>query len=589
METSISAADAIGESPKRPLFDWRNPHYAPIWARRIRVLSKLRDPDMGARNLQAMVQYYRAGHIDAMIEDHGVTYDPRNAGTGKPILMPFILFPRQRENIAWLWSRFKAQQDGIEVKSRDCGASWIFMAFCICLCRLFDNVSCGIGSRKEDLVDRSGDPDCLFWKGRQFIKFLPKELRGGWDIKRNNAHMRTWFSDTGSSITGEAGDDIGRGGRKTIYGVDEFAFVERPKLVDAALSANTNCRIEISTVNGLANTFAERARGGQIDRFDYDYHDDPRKCNQGPPVEVTWDAGDGRGPLTYRVGTREPWPDFAAKLAKMDPTVKAAEYDRDFMASVEGVIIPQVWVQAAIGAAERMGWPIEGVRRAVWDLADAGKDFNANGFRHGCQLEDADEWKGMEDKMMDSVRRTFEFAGRHRANELYYDKDGMGGPAGSMIATVHEEVRPKDMTKAENRRYTFTITGFQGSGAVIDPESFAPGTERLNGDYFQNYKAQSWMALRWRFWNTFLAVSGEKYDPDWTISLNPRMKLLSKLTGELSQPVRKWSVTGKMVVDKTPDDVASPNLADMCMMAFCYQQPVIAFSWELLESLQRGE
>lgn len=563
-------------------FDWRNPHYAPIWAKRLRMLAKLRDPQRGPEYLQAMLQFYRAGNVDRMIEDWGVTYDPRNAGTGKPILMPFILFPRQRENIQWLWDRFKAQQDGIEVKSRDCGASWIFMAFCICLCRLFDNVSCGIGSRKEDLVDRSGDPDCLFWKGRQFIKFLPKELRGEWDIKRNNAHMRTWFNDTGSSITGEAGDDIGRGGRKTIYGVDEFAFVERPKNVDAALTANTNCRIEISTVNGLGNIFAERARGGQINRFDYDYHDDPRKCNQGPPVTVEWE---GR---TYNVGTREPWPDFAAKLAKMDPTVKAAEYDRDFMASIEGVVIPQVWVQAAIGAAEKLGWAIDGVRRGSWDIADAGKDKNAFTFRHGCQVEEVYEWPGLVDKMKLSARQVFGYCGIHACHELYYDKDGMGGPAGSIINDVHEEVRPKNMSIAANRMYQFLIHGFQGSGAIIDPDLYAPGTERLNKDYFQNQKAQSWMALRWRFWNTYLAVTGEKYDPEWTISLNPSMKLLTKVCSELSQPTRTWSQLGKLMIDKTPDGVASPNLADSIMMAFSYQQPLMSFGWDLLESLQRG-
>ncbi|HET7637172.1 MAG TPA: hypothetical protein VFK47_00385, partial [Ktedonobacteraceae bacterium] len=150
-----AAVDIIQQAPA---FDWRNPHYAPIWAKRIRMLAKLRDPQDGPRYLQAMLQFYRAGNIDRMIEDWGVTYDPRNAGTGKPILMPFILFPRQRESIQWLWKLFKAQRDGIEVKSRDCGASWLFMAFCVCLCRLFDHVSCGIGSRKEDLVDRSGDP-----------------------------------------------------------------------------------------------------------------------------------------------------------------------------------------------------------------------------------------------------------------------------------------------------------------------------------------------------------------------------------------------------------------------------------------------
>src|SRR6185312_2311285 len=422
----------------------------------------------------------------------------------------------------------------------------------------------GFGSRKEDLVDRSGDPDCLFWKGRTFVKYLPREIRGPWDWKRNNAHKRIWFDDTNSNATGEAGDDIGRGGRKTMYFVDEFAFVERPKLVDAALSANTNCRIEISSVNGLGNTFAERARGGKIDRFDFDYHDDPRKCY-----------------VDTATGVKTPYPDFSERLAKLDPVVKASEYDGDFMASIEGVLIPQEWVQAAIGAAQKLGITSTGVRRVSWDIADAGKDKNTNIFRHGIELVDCEEWQGQEARMMDSVHRTFEFIDLHKASELYYDKDGMGAPASSMLAGVL-----MDRVK-QNPKYRLSVTGFRGSGPVLDPEKKTPGTDRKNEDYLENQKAQSWMALRWRFWITYNAVTvpGYKYDPSEIISLNPRMKFLTKLTGELSQPTRTWSKTGKLMIDKTPDDVASPNLADGCMMAFAYQRPAMVFSDELLESL----
>jgi phage terminase large subunit len=565
-----------------PQFDWRNPHYAPIWAKRMRMLAKLRDPKDGPRYLQAMLQHYRAGNIDKMIEDWGVTYNPKNAGTKRPILMTFTLFPRQREFIQWLWERYKAQRDGIMVKSRDCGASWLAMAFSVCLCRLEHGVSIGFGSAIEDKVDRSGDPDCLFWKGRRFIAFLPRELRGDWDIKRNNAHMRTWFSDTESSITGEAGDRQGRGGRKTMYFPDEFAFVERPKIIDSNLLANTDCRIEMSTVNGLGNVFAERARGGKIPRFDFHYRDDPRKVNQDAPTEVTYDWGDGRGPQPCIIPTGGLWPDFQVKKDGADPTNWAQEYDCDFAASVEGVVIPQEWVQAAIGAAERLGISIEGVRRVIWDLADAGKDKNSNIFRHGISVEDCEEFPGGEARMRESAMRTYEFVDKHKASELFYDGDGMGGPAGSILKPIVVD------RKEQNRRYGMSITSFRGSGKILDPEKKCPGTENKNKDYLENQKAQSWMALRWRFWNTSLAVNGQKYDATCLISLNPKMKMLTKLTGELSQPTRQWSKTGKLMVDKTPDDVASPNCADGVMMGFGYVRPVLSFTPEMLESLQNG-
>lgn len=560
-------------TPSTLHFDWRNPHYAPIWAKRMRMLAKLRDPKEGPYYLRAMMQHYRAGHIDQMIEDWGVTYNPKNAGTQRPILMTFTLFPRQREFVQWLWERYKAQRDGIMVKSRDCGASWLAMAFSVCLCRLEHGVSIGFGSAIEDKVDRSGDPDCLFWKGRRFIAFLPRELRGDWDIKRNNAHMRTWFNDTESSITGEAGDRQGRGGRKTMYFPDEFAFVERPKIIDSNLLANTDCRVEMSTVNGLGNVFAERARGGKIPRFDFHYRDDPRKVNHGPPVDVEYDG------VVHHVRTGDLWPDFQAKKDGADPTNWAQEYDCDFAASVEGVLIPQEWVQAAIGAAERLGLSIEGVRRVIWDLADAGKDKNANIFRHGISVEEAEEFPGGEARMRESAMRTFDFVDTHQASELFYDGDGMGGPAASILKPIVED------RKKQSRKYGMTIVSFRGSGKILDPEKKCPGTENKNKDYLENQKAQSWMALRWRFWNTFLAVQDQKHDATCLISLNPRMKLLTKLTSELSQPTRQWSKNGKLMVDKTPDDVASPNLADGVMMGFGYVRPALSFSPEMLEYL----
>ena len=35
----------------------------------------------------------------------------------------------------------------------------------------------GVGSRKEELIDRSGDPSCLFFKARMFLQSLPAAVR----------------------------------------------------------------------------------------------------------------------------------------------------------------------------------------------------------------------------------------------------------------------------------------------------------------------------------------------------------------------------------------------------------------------------
>ncbi|MDT9693866.1 hypothetical protein Q5762_37205, partial [Streptomyces sp. P9(2023)] len=57
--------------------------------------------------------------------------------------------------------------------------------------------------------------------------------------------------ENGSTITGESGDNIGRGGRKSMYFKDESAHYERPEKIEAALGDNTNVQVDISSVNGL--------------------------------------------------------------------------------------------------------------------------------------------------------------------------------------------------------------------------------------------------------------------------------------------------------------------------------------------------
>ena len=144
------------------------------------------------------------------------------------------------------------------------GMSWLTVAIAATVCLFNDGVSIGFGSRKQEYVDQIGDPKCLLYKVRKFVANLPVEFRGTWDAKKHSAHMRVSFPDTGSIISGEAGDGIGRGDRASFYVVDEAAYLPRPELVDASLSETTNCRIDISTPNGMANPFARKRFSGKI-------------------------------------------------------------------------------------------------------------------------------------------------------------------------------------------------------------------------------------------------------------------------------------------------------------------------------------
>ncbi|MDQ2860565.1 MAG: hypothetical protein M3T55_07555, partial [Pseudomonadota bacterium] len=181
--------------------------------------------------------------------------------------MPFILFPKQIEWVEWVHAHWREGTPGLTEKSRDSGVTWLSVALACSLCLHHHGLAIGFGSRKEEYVDKLGDPKSIFYKARMFMEELPVEFRSGWDITRHARHLRLDFPQTGSTITGEAGSNIGRGDRASIYFVDEAAFLEQPLLVDASLSQTTNCRQDISTPNGLGNPFEQKRHGGRMDVF----------------------------------------------------------------------------------------------------------------------------------------------------------------------------------------------------------------------------------------------------------------------------------------------------------------------------------
>jgi len=552
--TGASAAQSV---------DWLTPNYLPIWTARAERLMKLRaDPAL----LQAVRVYYR-DHPADFVNDWGVTVDPRVTARGRSAIMPLVLWPKQREWLEWLYARWKNGDPGTTVKSRDVGISWLAMSFASAMCIFHDDFSVGFGSEKEDKVDRSGDPDCLFYKGRLFLQYLPPEFKAGFDLKRNSAHMRLTFPDTGSSITGEAGDNIGRGGRKSIYIVDESAHIPNPKALDASLSANTDCRQDMSSVWGTANSFYERAHNATIPRFDFHWKDDPRKTPE-------WEK---------------------KKRAELDPAIFAAEYDCNFTASVEGVVIPAVWVTAAIGAAERLGLKPEGQKRGALDVADAGKDANAFAVNQSYYLHSVESWKGSADlDIYHSVERSFVLCDTYGLDGFHYDADGLG-------ASVRGDARKINDARVDSGGKPLLVRPFRGSGDVFQPEAIVPGTQRTALDFFENAKAQAWWHLRGLFQYTYRIIerlnAGEsaellrlELDLSKFISIAPNFPERARLCIELSQPVWGLSKRGKVMVDKCPvgtktevrNAIVSPNLADSVMMLYAPRHGILTINPALL-------
>jgi hypothetical protein len=493
----------------------------------------------------AALKHYYASHLADFISDWGVTVDPRRVAKGQHALVPFNLWPKQVELVEWMLERWRSGEHGTVVKSRDVGASWCAVALLAALCIFNRNFAAGVASSTEAKMDLSDNPDTLFAKLRAFLQHLPLEFAAGYSREKTDKYLRISFPETDSSVTGEAGDQAGRGGRKSLYVVDEAAFFEHPKLIEASLAATTDSTIWVSTPNGIGNSFYEKAHNPAVPRFDITWRDDPRK-------DDAW---------------------YAHKVATLDPVVVAAEINCDFAASVQGVVIPSAWVQAAIGLHERLGIDATGTRYAALDVGDT-NDKSALSMRHGIVLEHVESWSGANSDIHATTARAFRLCDEHELDEMLYDADGIGANVRG-AARVLNEPRAGRVVK---------VVEYRGSSSPVHPERKAPRTNVKWKDYVANRKAQAFMHLRSLFEQSWQASRGEPYDPDHIISINPKIPELARLTAELSQPTMDTNAAGKVLIDKYGDGT-SPNLCDSVVMVFAPRVRPMRISDAMLEMI----
>jgi phage terminase large subunit len=533
------------------MLDKTNPEWPPDYVtvcqnrfQRLKILKSSADAIVGAQG------YYSQRPIE-FIEHWCDTIDPRNAGTDKPTRLPFILFPRQKELVAFLRACLAAESSGLVEKSRDMGATWICCAFSVWLWLFWPGASVGWGSRKEQLVDHIGDLDSIFEKIRVLINYLPEELLPeGFARKEHMSYMRVVNPQSGATITGESGDNIGRGGRKLIYFKDESAHYEHPESIEAALTDNTRIQIDISSVNGLGNVFHRRREAGiewypgspaipnKTNVFVFDWCDHPEKTESWHEARKQKAEDDGLLHIFYQ------------------------EVERNYSASVEGIIIPAEWVKSAIDAHVKIPGMEEGSWSAALDVADGGGDRNALAKRKGVLLNYVQQW-GERDTGV-TARRAVDACSMHKGIEVQYDCIGVGsGVKAETNRLVDELLMPKDM------RFVPWNAGAEvlyPEGRVVEDDKDSP----INKDFYANLKAQAWWDLRRRFEKTHRMLTEAKtsYPPDELISIDSKLPLLRELQKELSQPTMGRSARMKLLVEKMPEGTRSPNLADAVVM--CY-------------------
>ena len=500
-----------------------------------------------------------AADIPYWVNTYVRTYDPRLLPENP--IVPFRLYPKQGEFLGWLQEREAEQQDGLAEKSRDVGFTWLCGAYALHGWLFRKGFSAGFGSRKLELIDKLGDPDSIFEKIRIALRALPEwMLPPGFKWKEHDNFARLLNPATGATITGEGGDDIGRGGRKTVYFIDEAAFLAHPDQAERALSQTTRVRIWVSTPNGPGNPFHRKRFSGKIAVFTFHWKEDPRKNHyeiraaDGQVVAT----GQGYAPAPPENGSVVyPW--YEAEKERLDdPVTVAQEIDIDYTASVTGICIPAKWVQAAVG----LELPESGELLAGLDIAEEGADKTVLIPRRGPVI--------CEPRLIPPGNTTqTAWNVRDVAQELalpliLYDADGPGmgvkgtwdsaeGPLGFEVAPVH-----------------------WGGGATDD--EWPDG--KTSAEKFINLRAELWWKLRRRFERAYeYRELGVQHPAEEMISI-PNC---SQLIAELSLPLVFQTETGKKQLESKKAmrkrGVKSPDYADALAYSFAPRaEPASFFS-----------
>jgi hypothetical protein len=255
----MSVAEAEAPSPTRLFGTWAKdvPSEPGANARfRLRLLERAGQDPAFRRRLKIACREDALFYWNAF----AWTYDPRTPRKA----LRFVAWPFQEKALLAILRAIECQHDLVIEKSRDLGASWMSLMAMEYLWHFHPYQSFLMVSRKEDLVDKPGDPDSLFWKLDFLLRHLPGWLKPRYDRKK--LHFEN--QDNGSTIDGESTTTAASvGGRRTAIFLDEFSRMEEGRQILDGSADATGCRIFNFTVYGTHNAAYELARRRDVPKL----------------------------------------------------------------------------------------------------------------------------------------------------------------------------------------------------------------------------------------------------------------------------------------------------------------------------------
>lgn len=181
-------------------------------------------------------------------------YEPRAPLT----TVPMVTWPHQDPAILAMDQaiddsrRRRVPLDVLLDKSRDQGATWMYLYIVIRRFLRDNRFSAGLVTRNEKLVDSRTNEDALLWKVDWSLSMLPRWMLPKGYIRNFTDHS-VFNPASRSTITGfSSAADAGRGGRKSVFCIDELGALDfisggKDQLVLDSTGPVSNCRIIAST------------------------------------------------------------------------------------------------------------------------------------------------------------------------------------------------------------------------------------------------------------------------------------------------------------------------------------------------------
>lgn len=222
-----------------------------------------------------------------------------------------------RKGVLWCYENNKS---AVVEKSREMGASWLFLIFQDWLAAFHPYFQALNISRSEAAVDDKS-PDSLFWKIGFMHEHLPDWLMG----KVTDEHLYLGYHETKSVITGEASTGrAGVGGRAGVIFIDEFPQIKQDVEVRQRTANTADCRFFNGTHLGIGTEFYNLTKSPEFVKIQMHWTRHPEK-NKGL---YSWDVQNNR-PRFYQY---DPVTDLIEELPGPN-----FEYPTDFQFDTSGL------------------------------------------------------------------------------------------------------------------------------------------------------------------------------------------------------------------------------------------------------------